>query len=190
MSRILAEARRSPIPGGSGGRKATAGPVLLAIVSALYDRGDWAELESALADADNGNSSGLFTLADRYNQRDDKGHYTNLVDANTAINCADTAEKVPDSDRAEGAHVLAHAVPAVRQLARARPADLPAVAGAAGAAAGGAGGRGAAGAGDRHRQRPGHAVRVAKVLARTLASGRLLTWRGRGAHRIPEDARA
>ena len=97
MSRILAEAeavahpRRQRRPEGDGRAGAAA------IVSALYDRGDWAELESALADADNGNSSGLFTLADRYNERDDKGHYTNLVDANTAINCADTAEKVPDA---------------------------------------------------------------------------------------------
>jgi pimeloyl-ACP methyl ester carboxylesterase len=71
--------------------------VELAIVSALYDRGDWAELESALADAANGSASGLFTLADRYNERDAKGDYTNLIDANIAINCADTAEKVPDA---------------------------------------------------------------------------------------------
>ena len=35
------------IPGGSGGRKATAGHVLLGVISALYDRGDWAELDFA-----------------------------------------------------------------------------------------------------------------------------------------------
>ena len=186
VNRILAEARRSPIPGGSGGRKATAGPVLLAIVSALYDRGDWAELESALADADNGNSSGLFTLADRYNERDDKGHYTNLADANTAINCADTAEKVPDATVRRALTSWRKQYPLFGsslalglltcQQWRAPREPLPAVR--------------AAGAPPvlviGTVNDPATPYASAKVLARTLASARLLTWRGEGHTAYPK----
>jgi pimeloyl-ACP methyl ester carboxylesterase len=186
VNRILAEARRSPIPGGSDGRKATAGPVLLAIVSALYDRGDWAELESALADADNGNSSGLFTLADQYNQRDKNGHYTNLADANTAINCADTAEKVPDATVQRTLTAWRKQYPLFGsslalglltcQQWRAPREPLPAVR--------------AAGAPPLlvigTVNDPATPYASAKVLARTLASGRLLTWRGEGHTAYPK----
>jgi pimeloyl-ACP methyl ester carboxylesterase len=186
VTRILAQARRSPIPGGSGGRKATAGPVLLAIVSALYDRGDWAELESALADAGNGNSSGVFTLADRYNQRDKDGHYTNLADANTAINCADTAEKVPDATVQKALSAWRKQYPLFGsslalglltcQQWRAPREPLPAVR--------------AAGAPPLlvigTVNDPATPYASAKVLARTLASGRLLTWRGEGHTAYPK----
>ena len=186
VSRIMAEARRAPIPGGSGGRTATAGPVLLAIVSALYDRGDWAALESALAEADHGSSSGLFRLADRYNERDDQGHYTNLADANTAISCADAAEKVPDAtvQRALSSwhrqyplfgSALALGLLTCQQW-RAPREPLPAVR--------------AAGAPPvlviGTVNDPATPYASAKVLAGTLASGRLLTWQGEGHTAYPK----
>jgi len=186
VNRILAKARQSPIPGGSGGRKATAGPVLLAIVSALYDRGEWAELESALADADNGSSSGLFRLADRYNQRDPSGRYTNLTDANTAIGCADTADKVPDAAVRRAVSAWRKQYPLFGsslalglltcQQWRAPREPLPAVR--------------AAGAPPLlvigTVNDPATPYASAKVLARTLASGRLLTWRGEGHTAYPK----
>jgi pimeloyl-ACP methyl ester carboxylesterase len=186
VNRILAKARQAPIPGGSGGRKATAGPVLLAVVSALYDRGDWAELESALADADNGNSSGLFTLADRYNQRDSKGHFSNLADANTAINCADTAEKVPDATVKKTLVAwrtkyplfgtsLALGLLTCQQWAAPRE-PLPAVRGAGAPPVLVIG----------TVNDPATPYASAQVLARTLASGRLLTWRGEGHTAYPK----
>jgi pimeloyl-ACP methyl ester carboxylesterase len=186
VTRLMAEARQAPIPGGSGGRKATAGHVQLAIVSALYDRGDWAELESALADAGNGNSSGLFTLADRYNERDPKGNYTNLTDANIAINCADTDEKVPDATvrrtltqwRAKyplfGPSLALGLLTCQQWTAPREP--LPAVR--------------AAGAppllvvGTVHD--PATPYASAQVLARTLATGHLLTWQGEGHTAYPK----
>jgi pimeloyl-ACP methyl ester carboxylesterase len=186
VNRIMATARKAPIPGGSGGRKATAGHVLLAVVSALYDRGDWAELESALADAGNGNSSGVFTLADRYNERDAKGGYTNLADANTAINCADTAEKVPDATIRTSlaawrtrfplfGTTLALGLLTCQQWAAPRE-PLPAVR--------------AAGAPPLlvigTVNDPATPYASAQVLARTLASGRLLTWRGEGHTAYPK----
>jgi pimeloyl-ACP methyl ester carboxylesterase len=188
VSRLLARARQAPIPGGSGGRKATAGHVLLAVVSALYDRGDWAELESALADATNGNSSGIFTLADRYNERDSKGHYTNLADANIAVNCADSAEKVPDATvkkslaawRAKyplfGTSLALGMLTCQQWTAPREP--LPAVR--------------AAGAPPLlvigTINDPATPYASAQVLARTLATGRLLTWRGEGHTAYPKTA--
>ncbi|HST65617.1 MAG TPA: alpha/beta hydrolase [Mycobacteriales bacterium] len=186
VNRLLATARKAPIPGGSGGRKATAGHVLLAVVSALYDRGDWAELESALADATNGNASGLFTLADRYNQRDPKGDYTNLTDANIAINCADSAEKVPDATvrrtlaswRSKyplfGTSLALGLLTCQQWTAPRQP--LPPVK--------------AAGAppllvvGTVHD--PATPYASAQVLARTLATGHLLTWQGEGHTAYPK----
>jgi pimeloyl-ACP methyl ester carboxylesterase len=184
VTRVLAKARQAPIP--AGARKATAGHVLLAVVSALYDRGDWAELESAIAEADGGNSTGVLRLADQYNQRDDKGGYTNLADANTAINCADTKEKVPDATvrkvlaqwRAKYplfGSTLALGLLTCQQWAAPRQ-PLPAVR--------------AAGAPPLlvigTVNDPATPYASAQVLARTLASGRLLTWRGEGHTAYPK----
>jgi pimeloyl-ACP methyl ester carboxylesterase len=96
---VLAQARRAPIPSGKSGetRKATSGYVLLAAISALYDQGDWNDLENALAQARNGDSQGVLSLADRYSQRDAKGHYTNIVDASLTINCTDSSTKITDA---------------------------------------------------------------------------------------------
>jgi pimeloyl-ACP methyl ester carboxylesterase len=99
LTELLATARRAPIRSSKPGerRQATAGHVLLAAVSALYDQNDWSDLESALAAAKAGDSADLLALADRYTQRDAGGKYSNIVDASLAINCADSADKVPDA---------------------------------------------------------------------------------------------
>jgi pimeloyl-ACP methyl ester carboxylesterase len=99
LARLLAKARRSPIHSGRSGerRVATAGHVLLAAISALYDQKDWPDLESALAQADSGDATGVFALADQYSQRDPHGGYTNILDANIAVNCADSASVVGDA---------------------------------------------------------------------------------------------
>ena len=98
VTALLDKSRGSPIPSSSAGetRRATPGNVLGAVVAALYDQEDWSKLEAALARAKDGDSSGLFELADGYNQRDDRGQYSNLVDANMAINCADSREQVSE----------------------------------------------------------------------------------------------
>jgi pimeloyl-ACP methyl ester carboxylesterase len=188
LQRVLAKARANPIPGGSGGRKATAGHVLLAVVSALYDEGDWTELESAIAEADGGNAASVFTLADRYQQRDDKGDYSNFIDANTVINCTDTAEKVPDATVRSMLAAwrtkyplfgppLALGLLACQQWSAPR-APLPKVR--------------AAGAPPLlvigTVNDPATPYRSAQVLARTLATGRLLTWNGEGHTAYPKTA--
>jgi hypothetical protein len=69
--------------------------VILAIVSALYSQSQWSTLATALGDARGGDPTGLFELADQYNERDRDGRYNNQIDANTAVNCADEATPTP-----------------------------------------------------------------------------------------------
>jgi len=71
-------------------RTATGSIVLTGVLSALYSQARWADLGQALLDAQNGDAKGLFGLADDYNQRGPDGHYSNIFDANTTINCNDS----------------------------------------------------------------------------------------------------
>ena len=185
VMRLIDKARQTPVPGPRG-RKATAGHVLLAVVSALYDRGTWAELESAIAEANSGVANGVLALADAYSQRAANGEFSNLSDANTAINCADTKEKVPDATVRKTltawrtkypmfGSALALGLLTCQQWAAPRQ-PLPAVR--------------AAGAPPLlvigTVNDPATPYASAQVLARTLASGRLLTWRGEGHTAYPK----
>jgi hypothetical protein len=66
---------------------------MTAVRAALYDTASWPQLAQALAAAQGGDSKGLFSLADSYSGRLEDGTYSNLFDANIAINCADSAER-------------------------------------------------------------------------------------------------
>jgi pimeloyl-ACP methyl ester carboxylesterase len=92
LTRLLDRARRHPIPS-SDGRPVTAGHVLLAVVASLYTQSQWTTLTRALADAEAGKGDRVLALADEYNQRRPDGTYTNLIDANTTVNCADEADR-------------------------------------------------------------------------------------------------
>jgi pimeloyl-ACP methyl ester carboxylesterase len=88
---LLTQAGTTPIPSAQQGetRTATAGVVMTAVQAALYDQDSWPQLAQALATAQKGDSQGVFSLADSYSGRLDDGSYSNLFDANIAINCAD-----------------------------------------------------------------------------------------------------
>jgi pimeloyl-ACP methyl ester carboxylesterase len=89
VTAAIEQARVSPVPGGDG-RDATAGWVFWAVVSSLYVRELWPQLGTAIADLEQGDPTGVFTLADVYTGRDADGSYPNVFDANTAINCVDS----------------------------------------------------------------------------------------------------
>ncbi|WP_412539673.1 alpha/beta hydrolase [Longispora sp. K20-0274] len=90
VDEILTAARFRPAA--RGGRQATSGWIFLAIVGSLYQKADWPQLARALADVRGGEPTGIFRIADAYYGRDAQGHYSNLLDANTAVNCADSAK--------------------------------------------------------------------------------------------------
>jgi pimeloyl-ACP methyl ester carboxylesterase len=91
VDRVLARLRAAPLPG-PGDRTVTAGHFLTAIVAALYTESQWTTLSRAIADAGTGNGTLVLRLADEYNGRRPDGTYTNMIDANTAVTCADDAD--------------------------------------------------------------------------------------------------
>ena len=100
VEQVLAQAKAAPIPSSEPGetRQATPGVVLTAIQAALYDTESWPQLAQGLAAAQAGDAKGLFSLADSYSGRLEDGTYSNLFDANVAINCADTEEQFEESE--------------------------------------------------------------------------------------------
>jgi len=97
---LMSQAAANPIPSAKEGepRAATAGNVWYAVLAALYDQQSWPQLAQALSAAAKGDSQGVFSLSDGYNGRLQDGSYTNQLDANIAINCADqsTDADVPE----------------------------------------------------------------------------------------------
>ncbi|HEX6969023.1 MAG TPA: alpha/beta hydrolase [Micromonosporaceae bacterium] len=88
----MAKARVSPVQGADG-RKATPGWILYAVVSSLYTETGWTQLAEAIDDLAAGDAAGMFALADAYTDRDETGRYSNLFDANLAVNCADSERR-------------------------------------------------------------------------------------------------
>jgi pimeloyl-ACP methyl ester carboxylesterase len=73
-------------------RQATPGVIMTAIQAGLYNTKSWPQLTQSLAAAQQGDSAGLFSLADTYSGRLEDGTFSNLMDANLAVNCADSEE--------------------------------------------------------------------------------------------------
>jgi pimeloyl-ACP methyl ester carboxylesterase len=78
-------------------RRATGGNVLYAVVSALYSQELWPELGTALIEAEHGDAKGLFDLDDRYSERGDDGHYSNLLDVFQVVSCNDQQSDPSDA---------------------------------------------------------------------------------------------
>ncbi len=93
LTDALAKAAVSPVRADDG-REATPGWVFLGLVSSLYTESGWQSLAKALQGLQAGNADAVFDLADAYARRSPDGTYTNLFDANLAVNCAD-ADTVP-----------------------------------------------------------------------------------------------
>lgn len=91
VEKLMQEADTNPV-GNPDGRKATAGWIFWGVVSSLYTKARWPDLGQALADLQDGKSEAIFALADSYADRNADGEYTNLFDANAAVNCADDAK--------------------------------------------------------------------------------------------------
>ena len=85
----MAKAESSAVSG-KDGREATAGWILLAVVSSLYTESGWAALAKAVDTLQAGDAEGIFDLADQYAHRQPDGTYSNLFDALMTVNCTDT----------------------------------------------------------------------------------------------------
>ncbi|GHF62864.1 proteinase [Streptomyces mashuensis] len=79
-----------PLPTGTR-RDLTESLATTGVISAMYDQAAWPLLRRALNDAQNGDGALLLRLSDAYYERDEHGSYTNLMAANSAVNCLDQA---------------------------------------------------------------------------------------------------
>ncbi|WP_170318837.1 alpha/beta hydrolase [Allorhizocola rhizosphaerae] len=93
VEKLIEQAYDNPISH-KDGREATPGWILWAVISAMYTKDRWPDLGTALAELSAGDTDGVFGLADAYADRNPNGDYTNLFDANAAVNCADEANPV------------------------------------------------------------------------------------------------
>ncbi|MFE4665745.1 alpha/beta hydrolase [Streptomyces sp. NPDC056716] len=93
-----------PIPtGDEDGRRLTESLATTGVIAAMYDEGAWPQLREALTSAMRHNDgTGLLMLSDSYYEREPDGNYTNLMFANSAVNCLDLppAFDTPDQVRA------------------------------------------------------------------------------------------
>ncbi|TWG25189.1 alpha/beta hydrolase [Actinoplanes teichomyceticus] len=85
----MAKAESSPVRYRDG-RQATAGWIFVGLISSLYTETGWTSLAEAIDDLQGGDAKGIMDLADQYAEREQDGSYSNLFDANLAVNCADT----------------------------------------------------------------------------------------------------
>jgi pimeloyl-ACP methyl ester carboxylesterase len=93
---VTAKAAADPIAT-STDRKLTEGLAYTGILQAMYSRDLWPRLAEGLISARNGDGSTLLQLADQYNERSASGTYTNILDANTTINCNDQRSQPSDA---------------------------------------------------------------------------------------------
>jgi len=79
----------NPAPSVAGRPSVTQGVLTTAVADAMYTESLWPQLETALADLQNGDGKGILDLYDDYYERTDDGTYGNELEAYFAINCVD-----------------------------------------------------------------------------------------------------
>lgn len=101
VNRLLDEVRAQPLESDDG-RTVTSGHVLYAVVSSLYNQASWGTLERGLVSLDEGDPDQILELADSYSGRDEDGEYDNSSDANTTVNCVDSAQSPVTPEQVRG----------------------------------------------------------------------------------------
>jgi pimeloyl-ACP methyl ester carboxylesterase len=86
---LMARLDRPPLA--VGHRRLTRSLALEAVLIGLYSRRSWDVLQTALSAADQGEGLSLLLISDAFLGRHSDGSYSNFLDANAAIFCADTA---------------------------------------------------------------------------------------------------
>jgi pimeloyl-ACP methyl ester carboxylesterase len=90
VDEVFAAVDKAPIP--VGPRKLGPGEAMLGVVRGLYSqRSGWPRLDAALKDALRGRGDALLAMSDDYSNRDLRGRYDGLLEANAVINCTDVA---------------------------------------------------------------------------------------------------
>lgn len=86
---LLTSVDRDPLPTGDSARPLTQSLAFYGIVDTMYSPQSWPSLTAALAAAFDGSGQQMLALSDDYFGRSGGQYITNLIQANTAINCLD-----------------------------------------------------------------------------------------------------
>ena len=86
---LLALVRTSPLPVPGTGRTVGPSELLYGTAAALYTPATWGYLGQVLAAASAGDGAPILSLFDSYTGRRADGSYSNLFEANAAVNCLD-----------------------------------------------------------------------------------------------------
>jgi pimeloyl-ACP methyl ester carboxylesterase len=87
LNALIAQITAHPLT--SDGRLVGPGEFFEGLAAGLYSTSDWPVLQSSLGAAKDGNGAGVLEFADSLTERNTNGTYSNLIVANTAINCVD-----------------------------------------------------------------------------------------------------
>ncbi len=87
---LLSEVRASPLPARQTSRRLGPAQFLYGAASALYSTSSWIDLAQSLQAASHGDGAGFLELFDSYTHRGADGSYSNLLEAEPAVNCLDT----------------------------------------------------------------------------------------------------
>jgi pimeloyl-ACP methyl ester carboxylesterase len=90
---LMLQIDENPVPSEPDRPDVTRGVALTGVAQAMYSETLWDELEEALADAQDGDGSGLLALYDQYYVRHEDGTYDNSLEAFQSISCMDTPER-------------------------------------------------------------------------------------------------
>ena len=94
----------APLVAARADRRLGPGEFLLGVVASMYSGvSGYRNLSSGLSAAVGGDGSALVTTADRYLRRRQDGSYSNLMEANNAVNCLDLPVPSSDALQAESA---------------------------------------------------------------------------------------
>jgi len=86
---LISRATAHPLINNLSSQRADGALVLNGIATALYSQAYWPTLREALASAFRGDATVLVELANALYERNSSGQYSNLADANTAVDCLD-----------------------------------------------------------------------------------------------------
>ncbi|HEY5985564.1 MAG TPA: alpha/beta hydrolase, partial [Streptosporangiaceae bacterium] len=177
---LLNRAAREPLASDVSGQPGDSALLLNGIAAALYSKAYWPYLRQGLAGAFAGNGTVLVMLGDLLVERNRNGQYTNLLEAETAVDCIDRAwprsvgafrSAAAGAAKAApqfGAAIMWSSLPCAYWPVRSQPAVRLRGAGAPPILVVGT------------TRDPATPFRWARALARDLRSGVLLGWNGDG----------
>lgn len=96
IAQLLEDIADDPLP--AGDRELGAGNAFYGVVTPLYLRESWPELDAALGLALDGDGRLLMRLSDRYTSRGEEGYLNNSSEAIVVINCLDDPTSIPVAD--------------------------------------------------------------------------------------------